>query len=162
MVKLKADVYSNTTVGAALATKANATDVTTSLATKANTADVTVSLAAKANAADVYTKTAADAFLSGKQDKFTQGSIPASNAVRLFDTGATKFRAVACSIPLSVSTSAGGDAHMTISADVYDKGEVDSSLSNKTDKSTTNNSATAWSSGFASDGYYIVDAVGAQ
>ena len=63
---------------AALALKANATDVNTSLATKANTADVTTALALKANTVDVTTALATKAntadvitALATKVDKVT-------------------------------------------------------------------------------------------
>ena len=52
-----------------------------------------------------------------KQDKFIHSGIPATNAVRVFNSGSQKIRGVACTTPLTVSTTEGGEAYMTLSLD---------------------------------------------
>jgi uncharacterized protein YpuA (DUF1002 family) len=87
----------------------------------------------KANSTDVYSKAEVNSFLDDKADFFTVES------------------------PLSFLFNPQQPELVKLQADVYNKTTVDTKLADKTDKSTTNNSATAWSSGLASDAYHYID-----
>jgi hypothetical protein len=61
--------------------------------------------------------TATQTALDGKQTKFIHGTIPASNCIRVFDSGSSKIRAIACETPLSVDSTMGGEAYMSLALD---------------------------------------------
>ncbi len=57
-------------------------------------------------------------------------------------------------------TLTGASEYLTLTGpDVYDKTTMGTKLADKTEKSTTSNSATSWSSGFASDGCHYLTPV---
>jgi hypothetical protein len=87
---------------AALATKANTSDVTTSLALKANTADVTTSLATKANSSDVTASLA----LKANTADVTTGLATKANATDVTNSLALKENAA----NKSTATNLGGNA----------------------------------------------------
>ncbi len=69
--------------------------------------------------ADVNFATTITTALGEKQTKFIQGALPATNSIRLFDSGTTRFRSIHCAAPMSVATTLGGDASLTLTSDTY-------------------------------------------
>ena len=76
--------------------------------------------------------------LSGKQTKFVQSTIPV-NAVRLFDVDTVKFRGIQAKPPLSVDTTLGGDAYLSISSDTFSKAEIGAAVTTAALTATTAN-----------------------
>ena len=102
---------------AALDLKASSASVTASLSALIGGAPDALNtlneLAAAIGSDPSYSATLLTA-LNGKQVKFVHGTLPASNAARLFEMESNKFRGIACSSPLTVSTEPGSEAYLTL------------------------------------------------
>ncbi len=111
-------------------------------------------MAAKASTVDVYNEAADDSISNeSKRGSRSKASVDAALATTANTADVTtSLAAKANTADVTASLAVKANA-----ADVYNKTVVDTALAFKTDKSTTNNSATAWSSGLASDAYHYLD-----
>jgi hypothetical protein len=105
---------------AALALKANL-DSPAFTGTVTGLSKATVGLANVDNTSDANkpVSLATQTALDGKQTKFIHGTIPSSNCIRVFDSGSSKIRAIACETPLSVNSTMGGESYMSLALDDF-------------------------------------------
>ncbi len=116
-----------------------------------------VALDLKANASDVYKKTTVDNASIAEQATLNNGGGSVANPFYLYGGVTKNVKALKGGTNVTMSTDIANDIIKVSAPDVYTKSEVDNKLADKTDESTTNNSATAWSRGLASDGYHYLD-----